>query len=146
MGHLRKARARLLPSPLLGTVLPAVLGLLRQDCCWGPWQIAGPGNGSVEDKNRFSWFYDILCWDRHMSPTHPFFSQLSLRIRTSTGAHLFPAVVVSTCAACMWLYVQRAVTTKPTKHVSCLFHPVSRKHIRLHRKGMQGCVWVCVGV
>ena len=36
-----------------------------------------------------------------MSPTHPFFSQLSLRIRTSTGAHLFPAVVVSTCAACM---------------------------------------------
>jgi hypothetical protein len=101
MGHLRKARARLLPSPLLGTVLPAVLGLLRQDCCWGPWQIAGPGNGSVEDKNRFSWFYDILCWDRHMSPTHPFFSQLSLRIRTSTGAHLFPAVLVSTCAACM---------------------------------------------
>lgn len=26
-----EARARLLPSPLLGTVLPAVLGLLRQD-------------------------------------------------------------------------------------------------------------------
>lgn len=77
-----------------------------------------------------------------MSPTRPFFSQLSLRIRTSTGAQWCPPFPSSFGFNMRGMYVQRAVTTKPTKHVSCLLDPVSRKHIRLRCKGMQGCVLV----
>ena len=65
-----------------------------------------------------------------MSLTHPCFSQLSLRIRMSTGAQLFPAVLVSTCAAC--------ANSRDNSAGEASFMPVSRKQIWLHCKRMQG--------
>ena len=111
-------------------------------CCAGP-VAAGLLLGTVADSGPRKWLSGrqksvfMILWYSMLRSSYVTNTSLFQPAEfANTNVHRCPPFPSSFGFNMRGMYVQRAVTTKLTKHVSCLFHPVSRKHLRLHCKGV----------